>query len=88
MKRLSTRKILPSDRPMPHSTLPWPILHRKPIFGLVKQRENKKTLEIGVPLVFESPVGLSAGLTWQWGTETTVTEDGRMDLYRNIALRR
>jgi hypothetical protein len=57
----------------------------KQMFGLTKQRENKKTLEIEVPLVFQLPVGLSTGLTGRWGTETAMTEDGRMELHGNLA---
>jgi hypothetical protein len=57
----------------------------KQMFGQVKERENKKTFEIEVPLVFETPFGLSAEITGRWARETSMTEEGRTELYGNLA---
>ena len=56
----------------------------KEILGLVTERENKKSVEIEVPVVFEVPFG-SAGLSAKWTRETTVTEEGRFEVHGDLA---
>lgn len=56
----------------------------KEIQGLVTQWENKKSFEIEVPVVFDVPFG-SAGLSAKWTRETTLTEEGRIEVHGNLA---
>jgi hypothetical protein len=56
----------------------------KEILGLVKDRENKKSFEIEVPIVFQVPFG-SAELLAKWSRETTLTEEGRFELHGDLA---
>jgi hypothetical protein len=56
----------------------------KEILGSVVQRENKKSFEIEVPIVFDVPFG-SAGITTKWTRKTTFTEEGRSEVHGNLA---
>jgi len=56
----------------------------KEILGVVKDRENKKSFGIEVPIVFQVPFG-SAGLSAKWSHETTLTEEGRFELHGDLA---
>jgi hypothetical protein len=56
----------------------------KQILGTVSDRENKKTLELEVPLVFDTPFG-STGITAKMARETTVTEHGQLEVHGSLA---
>lgn len=56
----------------------------KEILGLVKERDNKKSFEIEVPVVFQVPFG-STGLSAKWSHETAVTEEGRSEVHGDFA---
>jgi hypothetical protein len=56
----------------------------KQILGTVSERENKRSFELEVPLVFNTPFG-SAGITAKTANETTMTEHGRLEVYGNLA---
>jgi hypothetical protein len=58
----------------------------KTLLGQIKTREQTKTHEIEVPVVFEAPVGAAkVGVTGKFGTETTMTEEGRSEVHGNLA---
>ncbi|KAK3389594.1 hypothetical protein B0H63DRAFT_464006 [Podospora didyma] len=56
----------------------------KAMLGQVRERENRKTLELEVPLTFEAPFG-SAEFAARWSREMTMTEEGRAELHGNLA---
>lgn len=56
----------------------------KEIFGVVKDRENKKSFEIEVPIVFQVPFG-SVEPSAKWSRETTLIEEGRFELHGDLA---
>ena len=56
----------------------------KQILGTVSERESKRSFELEVPLVFNTPFG-SAGITTKMAHETTMTENGRLEVYGNLA---
>jgi hypothetical protein len=57
----------------------------KEVYGIVKTVDEKKYWDVSIPLKFESPVGVSAGITGTLGAERNMTEENRMEIHGNLA---
>lgn len=68
----------PSDDPAVVNLAP------KEVYGIVKTVEEKKVRDITIPLMFESPIGLSAGVEGHLGIERTEHQDNRMEVHGNL----
>lgn len=56
----------------------------KQVYGMVSTIDQKKHWEVSIPVMFESPIGLSAGVTGTAGNKTISHEDNRMELHGNL----
>ncbi|RDL39271.1 uncharacterized protein BP5553_03611 [Venustampulla echinocandica] len=56
----------------------------KQVYGAVKTVEEKKKYDISIPLTFETPIGLSAGLEPHVGRESLTVVEHRMALHGNL----
>lgn len=57
----------------------------KEVYGIVKTVDEKKYWDVSIPLMFEIPVGFSAGITGTAGAEKNVIEDNRMEIHGNLS---
>ncbi|KAK3054725.1 hypothetical protein LTR09_004454 [Extremus antarcticus] len=53
----------------------------KEVYGIVTTVEQKYVRDVTIPLMFESPIGLSTGIEGHIGTERSGTQDNRMELH-------
>jgi hypothetical protein len=56
----------------------------KSVYGIVKVVDETKYLDISIPLLFESPIGLSAGITGTGGVERSKHHENRMEVHGNL----
>ena len=56
----------------------------KEVYGMVSAIDQKKHWEVSIPVMFESPIGLSAGITGTAGGESNSHEDNRMEIHGNL----
>jgi len=87
---LTFEKALDADRPSVRSkdaSLDPVVANFAPktLLGQILTREHKTTHEIKMPVVFEAPLGPKVGVTTTFGGETTVTEEGRLEVHGNLA---
>jgi hypothetical protein len=53
----------------------------KEVYGFVKTVEDKAIRDLSIPVMFESPVGVSLGFEGHLGLERTEHQDNRMEIY-------
>ncbi|KAK3654481.1 hypothetical protein LTR56_004111 [Elasticomyces elasticus] len=56
----------------------------KEVYGTVSTIEEKRTWDVKIPLMFESPIGLSAGFESHLGGERTTQRNSRTELHGNL----
>ena len=56
----------------------------KQVYGMVSVIDQKKHWEVSIPVTFETPIGLSAGVTGTAGSESNSHEDNRMEIHGNL----
>lgn len=57
----------------------------KEVYGIVKTVNEKKYGDVSIPLMFQTPVGLSAGIMGTFGAEKKMIEENRMEIHGNLA---
>jgi hypothetical protein len=57
----------------------------KEVYGIVKTIEEKKVRDVTIPVMFESPIGLSAGLEGHVGQETIEHQENRMEIHGRLS---
>lgn len=82
-------RALDQSRPSVRSTDPSldPVVANfapKRVLGEVREQESTRSFGIEIPALFEVPFG-SAGVTASWSVETAGAEEGRAELYGNLA---
>jgi hypothetical protein len=56
----------------------------KSVYGIVKTVEEKTVKDFTVPVMFESPLGLSAGVELHAGMERTEHQESRMEIHGQL----
>jgi hypothetical protein len=56
----------------------------KAVYGMVKVVDEKRYFDISIPLLFESPIGLSAGITGTGGIERSEHQENRMEIHGSL----
>lgn len=57
----------------------------KEVYGIVKMVEGRNYREVSIPVMFESPVGASAGVEATFGSEETEHQEHRMEIYGDLS---
>ena len=57
----------------------------KEVYGIVKTIEEKKVRDVTIPIMFESPIGFSAGMEGHVGLETTDHQENRMQIHGRLS---
>jgi hypothetical protein len=73
-----TRNTNPLDDPRVKNLAP------KEVYGIVKTVEEKKVFDVTIPVMFESPIGLKAGVTSQVRNEKTEHQENRMEIHGHL----
>jgi len=60
------------------------IMAPKEVYGIVTTVDEKKVRDITIPLMFNTPVGLSAGFEGHAGTERTEHQGNRMEIHGEL----
>ncbi|EXJ76625.1 uncharacterized protein A1O5_01133 [Cladophialophora psammophila CBS 110553] len=56
----------------------------KEVYGIVKVVEERKYREVSIPVMFESPVGISAGVEAKFGSEDNEHQEHRMEIHGDL----